>query len=521
MSVFVNYDGPNLGKKERRAVRSQAMVAVRCQQRQAKAIPDESTNATSKPGPRQLLPARDPCPSANGGSENDSDELEPKPTTCSGHARVEGARTRPVRASAVPNTGQKRAQLVVPKGRHALIFQQTNPWDMRGAPPQSTHMTGVSARIFHDYLSRCGSYSSYLEEAFILVPGFRQPSYFRPDLSKAACIYIGWLLTAGVLDASTGKDVAYPWYEYQAVKELKAFVEGGGRMELYEVIYPVVILSIFEMVRFNPRAITHFAAVENIIRTRGGVGGLPDVMQHLVITADLIECISLNTPLAFNDLGQGPIMHLTTSEDFPAGDQLRSCPLLLCDSEDFSLAAQFVDPDIQTNLVLVLTTANDAFRFLFSISFDLGKVGPLSFERKLDATAILDATATPIKVSGLFLQACGLATRIACRTISGEAETLDDAIHQVDVRVIYDNLKFIGLKAWAGLPYIYVWVNLIGFAAARDEKMRMYFIAEIVRCLYSYGCYQMPVFKTVLVNFLHLRNAINARKMMLEKLFDC
>jgi hypothetical protein len=91
-------------------------------------------------------------------------------------------------------------------------------------------MTGVPARTFQDYLSRCGSYPSYLDEAFILVPGFRQPSDFRPDLSKAACIYIGWLLTTGVLDASTGREIAYLWYEYQAVKELKEFVEGweGG-----------------------------------------------------------------------------------------------------------------------------------------------------------------------------------------------------------------------------------------------------------------------------------------------------
>jgi hypothetical protein len=130
-----------------------------------------------------------------------------------------------------------------------MRLHRTNLWDMRGAPPQSTHMTGVPARTFQDYLSRCGSYSSYLDEAFILVPGFRQPSYFRPDLSKAACIYIGWLLTAGVLDAFAGKEIAYPWYEYQAVKELKGFIEGGGTMELYEVVYPVVILSIFE-VRF-------------------------------------------------------------------------------------------------------------------------------------------------------------------------------------------------------------------------------------------------------------------------------
>jgi hypothetical protein len=92
-----------------------------------------------------------------------------------------------------------------------------------------------------------GSYSSYLDEGFMLV-GFQQPSYFRPDLSKAACIYIGWLLTAGVLDAFRGThDIAYPYYEYQAVKELQRYIDGAGARELHEVVYPVLILGMFEV----------------------------------------------------------------------------------------------------------------------------------------------------------------------------------------------------------------------------------------------------------------------------------
>jgi hypothetical protein len=108
-------------------------------------------------------------------------------------------------------------------------------------------MTGVDARTFQNYLCRCGSYSSYLDEGFVLV-GFQQPSYFRPDLSKAACIYIGWLLTAGVLDAVRGtQDIAYPYYEYQAVKELQRYIDGASARELHEVVYPVLILGMFEV----------------------------------------------------------------------------------------------------------------------------------------------------------------------------------------------------------------------------------------------------------------------------------
>jgi hypothetical protein len=116
-------------------------------------------------------------------------------------------------------------------------------------------MTGVDARSFQDYLCRCASYSSYLDEAFILV-GFRQPSYFRPDLSKAACIYIGWLLTAGMLDSFRGTgEITYPYYEYQAVRELQTFINGASLSELHEVVYPVVILGMFEVnaiLRYTP-----------------------------------------------------------------------------------------------------------------------------------------------------------------------------------------------------------------------------------------------------------------------------
>ena len=38
-----------------------------------------------------------------------------------------------------------------------------------------------------------------------------------------------------------------------------------------------------QMVRFSPRAITHLAATEKIIKARGGLAKLPEVMQHLVI----------------------------------------------------------------------------------------------------------------------------------------------------------------------------------------------------------------------------------------------
>jgi hypothetical protein len=37
------------------------------------------------------------------------------------------------------------------------------------------------------------------------------------------------------------------------------------------------------MVRFSPRTITHLAAVEGFIKSRGGLHLMPDVMQHIVL----------------------------------------------------------------------------------------------------------------------------------------------------------------------------------------------------------------------------------------------
>ena len=37
--------------------------------------------------------------------------------------------------------------------------------------------------------------------------------------------------------------------------------------------------------------------------------------------------------------------------------------------------------------------------------------------------------------------------------------------------------------------------NLIGFAASADPRLRSYFVVEVVRCAFSYGCYQMEVFQ--------------------------
>ncbi|KAK4097160.1 hypothetical protein N658DRAFT_434590 [Parathielavia hyrcaniae] len=493
MPVFVSYDGPKLGKKQKQVVRSQVMVLVRDQQKkakQAKSAPEEE--------PRPLAPA----PDRNGGrralpeDEDDATWAAPQAATGSSRSRQPAA----TNSSSSTNRDKRLAR----RDRQWLTI---NVWDIRGAPPKSTHMTGVDARTFQEYLCRCGSYTSYLDEGFVLV-GFRQPSYFRPDLSKAACIYIGWLLTAGMLDAFRGtQDIAYPYYEYLAVRELQKFIDGANERELHEVVYPVVILAMFEMVRFSPRAITHLAAVESFIKARGGLHKMPDVMQHIVIMADTLQCLTLGTPLAFNLFDPAPIMRLMTADTLLDGDEFRSCPLLLRDNEDFSLAAQHVDPTISAQLVAVLRDASDSFRQFFL---------PLPLQNTCDPRAadiLADSPPAGNSVPRLLLETCALAARIMRRTLSGCLDGFEDSENELDLLEIYHKIRFIGLKAWAGLPYVYVWVNLVGFAASTDARMKQSFNAEIIRCAFSYGCYQMEAFQAVLGNFLHLRNALAAGKL--------
>jgi hypothetical protein len=141
-----------------------------------------------------------------------------------------------------------------------------------------------------------------------------------------------------------------------------------------------------------------------------------------------------------------------------AGNELRSCPLLLCDDEDLSLAAQYVDPAIAFKLVAILQTANQSFWRFFSHYGDVQSGGLADGD--LDLDVLLPGAATN-DVPSLFLQACASAARITRRTASGHAAGFDDVANEPDVQTIHGTARFVGLKAWTGLPYIYVWVYVL------------------------------------------------------------
>jgi hypothetical protein len=88
---------------------------------------------------------------------------------------------------------------------------------------------------------------AFLEDAFVLV-GFRKRACFYPDLTKPACIYIGWLITSCVIDSFRGTSgITYPYYEWHAIKELQKYLDGSSSKQLHEVVYPVVIMGLFEV----------------------------------------------------------------------------------------------------------------------------------------------------------------------------------------------------------------------------------------------------------------------------------
>ena len=147
-------------------------------------------------------------------------------------------------------------------------------------------------------------------------------------------------------------------------------------------------------------------------------------------------------------------MRLMTADGFVEGDELRSCPFLLCDNEDFSLAAQYVDPAIRIQLVAVLRAASDAFRQFFLPSGEQNAFG--NDARTVDALA--DCPTAGNNVPRLLLETCALAARIMRKTLSENLDGFDDSENKSDVLRIYHNTRFIGLKAWAGLPYVYIWV---------------------------------------------------------------
>ncbi|KAJ0148975.1 Uncharacterized protein HZ326_8400 [Fusarium oxysporum f. sp. albedinis] len=384
----------------------------------------------------------------------------------------------------------------------------------RDVGPTGYHPTGIHASVFQNYLSLCGAYSSYLGETYVLV-GFYQSKFFRPDISKSACIYIGGLPITGILDAVRGmRDISYPYYEWSAVRELQWFLDTATNAELYHVVYPGAILGMFDvrvsilkMVRFSSYTVTHLAAVERFIKSRGGLQKMPPPMRAIVVMADLLQCICLDTKLAFSSVGRS-LFHWQAVDKL-CGDHMVRSPLLRCEDDDFSLVGRFIDPEISERLVRILGRTSDDIESFCGHEAENGSsnmvVGILSLDDMADGVLLIH------DLPGLAAQTCAIASRIVYRTMQRKAG-FHDSSDLADMHRLYDNLGFINLRPWAGLPYLHLWANLIGLASSTKLE-RSYFVAELMRATFSWGCYQMEVYITFLKNFIYLR-----RKASLENI---
>jgi len=114
--------------------------------------------------------------------------------------------------------------------------------------------------------------------------------------------------------------------------------------------------------------------------------------------------------------------------------------------------------------VSVLQAARDSFQRFFSPSppegeEDAGAVlaGLAAVDLVVDAV-LAGSPAAVNDVPGRVLEACALAARIMHRTLAGDVDGFEDKANEADAREIYEHTRFVGLKAWRGLPYVYVWV---------------------------------------------------------------
>ncbi|KAK2732020.1 hypothetical protein FQN55_004281, partial [Onygenales sp. PD_40] len=89
----------------------------------------------------------------------------------------------------------------------------------------------------------------------------------------------------------------------------------------------------------------------------------------------------------------------------------------------------------------------------------------------------VDSVAGQVAEANNILQTCAPAARITLHTL-GQLPSFEDPVKVSNMRMIYNNVRFIRLESWAGLPYVY---NLVAITAFSTAHERSYFVANVVR----------------------------------------
>ncbi|KAJ9133279.1 hypothetical protein NKR23_g10862 [Pleurostoma richardsiae] len=472
--VFVNYDGPKLNKAQKGAVRSQAMFSVRDKQRKG------APKAKTKPKmPEGEYPQRWESVIFRGDDQDEQqDETSaPKPR---------------------PQSRKKHFQVTL--------------YPSAQQPPEYPHIgPDIGAKIYEDFIRRHQQFDAFVDDGFSLV-GYRKPKFYRPDPTYGLCIFVGWLVATVTLDASKGQArMEYPFYEMKSVRKLGKLLGDINKHPICVTVVPIMIMVLFETIRCGMAATTHMMALLKVIQHHGGIRNVrPRVAQHIVILIDLLRAVSFNVSLAFMTT-HTPISRLRPSTR--EGNYFASSPLLIVDDEDFSELHMFLGLEERD-----ANRLSELFREMHettSMVHDHARAEDLSVlltEKSADQLARLeldehaDALLYPTKKSSILLQTSCLAARIFLRTVSA-TRSFSDAKNERDMRMLHDLLRFSGLKPWAGMPYIYLWIVAMALAASTPRE-KPFFTSELARSAMSYGCYQPELFPVFLQNFIAMRQTI-------------
>jgi hypothetical protein len=138
------------------------------------------------------------------------------------------------------------------------------------------------------------------------------------------------------------------------------------------------------------------------------------------------------------------------------GNYMLSSPLLLCEDERFALVHDFVDVAIAAQLSHILQRTFESVRQLYSLKDAPDNPHPV-IPTDLGLDEVIGRSVDGRNVPALMLETCALASRIFFRTLK-YTTSFNDCINEADMIALYDNLRFIGLRSWSGLPYVYLWM---------------------------------------------------------------
>jgi hypothetical protein len=200
---------------------------------------------------------------------------------------------------------------------------------------------------------------------------------------------------------------------------------------------------------------------------------------------DLLHAVSFNARLRFVK-ETAPVSRAKIPYD-GEGNFFASSPLVVFNDQDFSLLPKFIDAEVADRLASVLGRTFETIEQVYRGSATHGPGAVQVVDQGLaaagnsptttatltpESSAVsmysaggafpdLDELADPCTleggVPGIILQSCVLASRIFFRTLD-RLDGLEDRANATDMRALHRNLRFLGLRSWAGLPYIYAWL---------------------------------------------------------------